>query len=315
MRPRSAPRETSPKRWSCTTRRSTLAPQYGEGYRQRALTLVALGNPVQAQADYNRFLALNPQAPDQVQQEVTLFEQSGRTPIGQAEAASYSYGATVEAGAVPVPPVISSPAQQFAEARFAWAEDAFQNRNYDAAFRWALNSYHDVPQARTRALIAQILFAKGDYRGAAAEARAAVAMGAVMDWQTFYSYYGYASPRFSRQFESLKEFVRQNPSSADGHFLLGYEQMILGHAEPAHAELAIAAVIEPTDVVATNLLAKDGVEIVRSHRPLAEAAAAPGSDAVTANRPTPPAGVVPPPLPRREIFPTNLQAHKLTDLR
>ena len=40
----------------------TLAPPYAEAYRQRALTLVRLGSPVQAQVDYNRYLALDPHA-------------------------------------------------------------------------------------------------------------------------------------------------------------------------------------------------------------------------------------------------------------
>ena len=70
----------------------TIAPRYAEGYRQRALTLVRLGDRVQAQVDYNRFLALDPQAPDQAREEVTLFEQSGRARLGESEAASYSYG-------------------------------------------------------------------------------------------------------------------------------------------------------------------------------------------------------------------------------
>ena len=39
-----------------------LAPQYAETYRQRALTLLRLGDGVQAQVDYARFLALDPQA-------------------------------------------------------------------------------------------------------------------------------------------------------------------------------------------------------------------------------------------------------------
>ena len=130
-------------------------------------------------------------------------------------------------------------------------------------------SDRDMPQARTRALMAQILFAQGAFRGAADEARAAAAMGPATDWRVLYASYGYAMPRFNRQLDALKEFVRQNPSSADAHFLLGYQDLVLGQDGPAHAELAIAAVIEPNDVVAKDLLARDGVEIVSSYRPLA----------------------------------------------
>ena len=87
-------------------------------------------------------------------------------------------------------------------------------------------------------------------------------MGPVVDWTTLYGYYDYRMPQYSRQFHALEEYVRQNPSSADARFLLGYEHLILGQAEPAHAQLAIAAVLEPLDVVARNMLARDGVEIV-----------------------------------------------------
>jgi hypothetical protein len=204
----------------------TIAPQYAEGYRQRALTVVRLGDRVQAQIDYNHYLALDPQAAAQVREEEVLFEQSGRAPLGEAEAASYSYGPPIAAGSSFAPPLaVDLSSQRFAETRFSAAQNAFQSGDYDSALLWAANSNHDMPQARTRALMAQILFAQGDFRGAAAEARAAVAMGPVMDWRTLYSLYNYTMPRFSRQFHNLEEFVRQNPSSADGHFLLGYQQL------------------------------------------------------------------------------------------
>ena len=70
--------------------------------------------------------------------------------------------------------------------------------------------------------------------------------------------------------------------------------VILGQAEAAHAQMAIAAVIEPTDVAATALLAKDGVEIVSSHRPLVQATR-PREGVEVARRPTLSIGVVPPP--------------------
>jgi tetratricopeptide (TPR) repeat protein len=279
----------------------TIAPQYAEAYRQRALTVVRLGDRVQAQIDYNHYLALDPQAAAQVREEIVLFEQSGRAPLGEAEAASYSYGPPLAAGPFVVPLPVDLSLQRFAETRFSAAQDAFQSGDYDSALLWAANSNHDMPRARTCALMAQILFAQGDFRGAATEARAAVAMGPVLDWRTLYSYYGYAMPRFSRQLDALEEFVRQNPSSADGHFLLGYEQLVLGHAESAHAQLAIASVIESSDVVATGLLAKDGVEIVSSRRPLLQAASPSGVAEVARRPPTPPIGVGPWPSPHSGV--------------
>ncbi|MEN6449877.1 MAG: tetratricopeptide repeat protein [Thermoguttaceae bacterium] len=286
----------------------TIAPRYAEGYRQRAITLARLGNRVQAQIDYDHFLELDPKAADQVREEVTLFEQSGQARIGEAEAASYSYGLPIAngqtatpvtslaappesqppiVGAINVPPIRTP--QELASLRFQWAQDAFQRRDYENALDWAERSNFHMPQARTRALLAQIRFAQGDFKGAAAEARAAAAMGPVMDWRGLFGYYGDTQPRFTRQMHALEQYIRQNPSSADAHFLLGYQYLILGQTDPAHAQLAIAAVLEPTDVVATNLLAKDGVEIVGSRRGLAQVA--PAREGVeVARRP----GVAPP---------------------
>ncbi len=129
----------------------TIAPLYAEGYRQRALTLVRLGDRVQAQVDYNRYLALDPQAPAQTREEVVLFEQSGRARPGEAAAAFYSYGPTTITGASGEPPTTDRSLLQLAAIRFSWARDAFQSGDYDSALLWATNSNRDVPQARTRA--------------------------------------------------------------------------------------------------------------------------------------------------------------------
>ena len=110
--------------------------------------------------------------------------------------------------------------------------------------------------------MAQILFAQCAYRGAAAEARTAASMGPLIDWTTLYGYYDYRMPQYRTQFQALEDYVRKNPSSPDGRFLLGYEHLIVGQTELAHAQLAIAAVLEPLDVVAKSMLARDGVEIV-----------------------------------------------------
>lgn len=248
----------------------TLAPRYAEAYRQRALTLVRLGDRTQAQIDYNRFLAMDPQSPQRVQEEIVLFEQSGRSQLGRSEAAAYSYGPTTDAGMFGVPTSRSS-RQVYSDARYSWAQEAFQGGRYKSALQWATNSDRIAPRAETRALIAQIRLAQGDIQGAAADARAAAAMGPVIDWRTLYGFYGYVLPQFDQHVRLLQEFVRENPSSADGHFLLGYQHLILGQEERAHAELAIAAVLNPNEVVATSLLAQEGVEIVSSNRPLARA--------------------------------------------
>jgi hypothetical protein len=81
--------------------------------------------------------------------------------------------------------------------------------------------------------------------------------------------------------------------------MLGYERLVLGQVDAAHAQLAIATVMEPADVVATNLLAKDGVEIVSSRRPLVQATLPREGVEVARRPPTLSIGILPPPPPSR----------------
>ncbi len=250
-----------------------LAPRYAEAYRQRALTLVRLGDRVQAQIDYARFLELDPQAQPRVRDEIQLFSQSGYARVGETEVALNRPALPVEAG----PPIVETvaapnaynPAKQ-SDLNYSIARDDFQRGDYNGAFQWAQRANEAMPQARIHALMGQILFAQGFYSGAAGEARAAVDMAPSIDWTTLYGFYDYKMPLLSAQFRALEDYVRQNPSSSDARFLLGYEHLILGQTDMAHAQMSIAAVLEPVDVVPTSMLARDGVEIVGGRRLLTE---------------------------------------------
>jgi tetratricopeptide (TPR) repeat protein len=244
-----------------------LAPQYAETYRQRALTLLRLGDGVQAQVDYARFLALDPQALGRLREEIQLFGNSGFAQVGETVVVPSG----VSPGAVLVPELANMEPRPFRPAvqsdmQFAVARDEFLRGNYQAAYQWAQRAERIMPQPRLHAIMAQTLFAQGTYRGAADEARAAVSTGPLIEWTTLYGYYDYQRAPFNKQFHALEEYVRQHPSSADARFLIGYEYLILGQTELAHAQLAIAAVLDPLDVVPRSLLAREGVEIVRAER-------------------------------------------------
>jgi tetratricopeptide (TPR) repeat protein len=283
----------------------TVAPQYAEAYRQRAMTLLRLGDRVQAQIDYGEFLKLDPTARDRVRNEIQLFEQSGLARLGEAEAAAYGPAVLAAPGDWPMTVALASrpnPPAMRSDSYFELARDAFQGRDYHNAYRWAQRADRAMPQARIHALMAQILFAQRAYRGAAAEARAAASMGPLVDWTTLYGNYDYRVPQYRVQFQALQEFVRTHPSSADGRFLLGYQQLILGQTEQGHAQLAIAAVLEPLDVVARSILARDGVEIVGGEQRLARDAS--GAERMAAKeRP----GKAEAPVPSREAATPTLQ--------
>jgi tetratricopeptide (TPR) repeat protein len=261
----------------------SLAPQYPETYRQRALTLLRLGDRVQAQADYASFLALDPQARTRVQQEIQLFGDSGYAQVEDTVVTPSAVSPGAVGGPPYVPVVVASKPYRPAELsamEYSMARDALVRGNYHTAYQWAQRADQIMPQARIHAIMAQALFAQGAYRGAAAAAREAATMGPLIDWPTLYGYYDYQRSRYNRQFHALEEYVRQNPSSADGRFLLGYEYLILGQTEPAHAQLAIAAVLDPLDMVPRSMLTREGVEIVRGEHPLTTSMPQPGGAGV-----------------------------------
>jgi tetratricopeptide (TPR) repeat protein len=149
-----------------------------------------------------------------------------------------------------------------ADRDYALARSAFSDGDYENAYLWAQYADSYLPQARIHALMAQIWFARGNYGTAASAARAAAAMGPLIDSTTLYSYYDFNVSRYRKQFQALEDYVRENPSSAEARFLLGYEHRILNQKELAQAQLAIATVLDPLDTVAKEMLARDGVEVV-----------------------------------------------------
>jgi tetratricopeptide (TPR) repeat protein len=295
----------------------TLAPRYAETYRQRALTLLRLGDRVQAQIDYARFLELDPKAQPRVKEEIQLYSQSGYARVGETEVALNTpdnppspapplpapFGPPVLAFAGP-PPVVYNPAKQ-SDLHYSMARDDFQRGDYNGAYKWAQRASEAMPQARIHALMAQILLAQGFYSGAASEARAAVAMAPSVDWTTLYGFYDYKMPLYSAHFRALQDYVRQNPSSSDARFLLGYEHLILGQADMAHAQMSIAAVLEPVDVVPISMLARDGVEIVGGQRLLTENLQKREGINVKGEAAT--ATTEPPPQPRMATAPTKTE--------
>jgi len=120
------------------------------------------------------------------------------------------------------------------------------------------------------------LFALKDYRGAAMEAHAAVALGPISDWAQLYSYYGNVEP-YTKQLDALVDYVHKNRSSAEGRFLLAYHDLMMGHTPEGKEQLTQAIALAPQDKVAQQLMAQLG------------------GTAVTATMPAPPP---PPPQPQ-----------------
>ena len=131
---------------------------------------------------------------------------------------------------------------------------AFQRRDYPAASRLAAHALIDLPRdEKVHELMSLALFAVGDYRGAAREAHAALILGPAADWPTLYSYY-HDLPTYEKQWDALKKYRADHPSSMEATFLAAYHDLMLGHPTEAKGLLAELVAKVPQDKVATDLL-------------------------------------------------------------
>ncbi|MGA2617932.1 MAG: hypothetical protein ABSF26_09995 [Thermoguttaceae bacterium] len=139
--------------------------------------------------------------------------------------------------------------QYYTEARSAFASGDYRN-----ALRLAGHSAVEAPQnAKVHELISLALFALDDYRAAATEAHAAMALGPMADWNTLYGYYGDAS-KYTNQLRALEKSVASAPNSAAGRFLLAYHYLMTGAKDNAKTELTEAVKLTPQDKLAAHFL-------------------------------------------------------------
>jgi hypothetical protein len=133
------------------------------------------------------------------------------------------------------------------------ARAAFLNGDYANAQRLANHAVIEAPtDSKSHELLSLSYFAQGDYRGAAAPARAAAELAAVADWPTLYRYYNDKS-KYTGQLQSLIDFVRENPEAADARFLLAIHRIMLGHQELAKQQFAEYLKLASEDPVAEKL--------------------------------------------------------------
>jgi tetratricopeptide (TPR) repeat protein len=138
-------------------------------------------------------------------------------------------------------------------ARAAFAEGDYRNATYLAA-----HAAVDEPRnPRTHLLYSLGMFALGEYRGAAMEAHAVVALGKTPDWAALYGFYGKVEP-YAAQLRTLEKYVHSNRSSPEGRFLLGFHYLMAGHADEAKGELLEALKLAPRDRLAAQLLKEAG---------------------------------------------------------
>ncbi|HEX3999969.1 MAG TPA: tetratricopeptide repeat protein [Pirellulales bacterium] len=139
---------------------------------------------------------------------------------------------------------------------FAQAEAAFHDGRYHDALRLATHAAVESPRnPKAHELMSLSSFALGDYRAAAIEAHAAIALGPLADWATVFAYYG-DQARYTTHLRALEKYSHENPKSGEARFLRAYHYLMTGHVDSAKEQLTEALKLTPNDKLAAELLKK-----------------------------------------------------------
>lgn len=156
--------------------------------------------------------------------------------------------------AAPLPPGVS----QEGMALFEQSRAAF----YQGDYKQALELSNQVAKLMPRDAVvhefrALVLFALQNYREAAAAVYAVLSAGPGWDWTTVSGLYGNVAD-YTTQLRALESYIKANPNSSDGHFLLAYHYLTTGHADAANGELRKVDKLTPKDPLVTQLLTLTG---------------------------------------------------------
>jgi hypothetical protein len=130
------------------------------------------------------------------------------------------------------------------------AKEAFRQGEYADALRLASHAAVEMPRdAKPHVLMSQALFALGDYQGANLEAHAVLSLGSAPDWPTLYAYYGNVET-YTKQLDKLADYIRKNPDASDARFVLGFQDLVLGHKDAALTQFEKVIAKVPQDKLA-----------------------------------------------------------------
>ena len=95
------------------------------------------------------------------------------------------------------------------------------------------------------------LFALKRYDEAAAVDYAVLSSGPGWNWSTLVGLYPDVDT-YTNQLRALEAYVRSNPNSAPGQFLLGYHYLVQGHKENAGAQFEKVVQLQPQDQLSAS---------------------------------------------------------------
>jgi hypothetical protein len=172
----------------------------------------------------------------------------------------YAYNTAPSYTAVEPPNNPMTQADQGGNEYLDQAMQAFQAGNYQEAMRFGEHAIVDSPKdAEAHEVVSLAAFALKDYRTAATEAHAVIALGGVPSWSQVYAIYQNADA-YTSQLRALEDYAKANPKSAEAQFLLGVQYMTTGYTSDAHEHLVQAAQLTPRDKIAQELVKGVGGE-------------------------------------------------------
>jgi tetratricopeptide (TPR) repeat protein len=135
------------------------------------------------------------------------------------------------------------------------ARTAFSSGDYATALEFVDRALSSTPSdVALHELRALCLFALHRYKDAAGTLYAVLSVGPGWDWTTISSLYSDAAV-YTQQLRALEDYVRQNPESSEGPFVLAYHYMTQGHLDAADRQLKEVSRLVPNDQVSRQLLA------------------------------------------------------------
>jgi hypothetical protein len=147
-----------------------------------------------------------------------------------------------------------APSDQEALELFDQAREAFLNNEYRTALKLADRAVAMMPSDATlHEFRALTLFALHEYRQAAAGLYAVLGSGPGWNWETMHSLYPDVKT-YTEQLRALEKYQRDNPKSAEGHFLLAYHYLTMGHLDHGARQLETVVQILPNNALAAALL-------------------------------------------------------------
>jgi tetratricopeptide (TPR) repeat protein len=184
------------------------------------------------------------------------------------DAISDSPPAPAEPPPEPAPQESAAKVPPEASKRFDAARAAFKKEEYDRALKEVEEAIKLLPKDATlHEFRALVLFAQQKYKEAASGIYAVLAVGPGWNWATLSGLYGKPAT-YTKQLRAVEAYVRDNPTSPDGRFLLAYHYLTLGSVPDAIKELKEFEKLAPKDELIPQLV-KAFAESLDSGKPKA----------------------------------------------